>query len=127
MKLRIKGESLRLRVSRSELDRIFRGERVEETIHFSSDPDAKLTYSLEKASHAASTGVHYSPGQIAVLLAEEEVETWGHPSQVGIYTSVANGSVNRLELAIEKDYACLDGSIEDNTDTFDNPHAAGTC
>src|SRR5271167_3695937 len=99
MKLRIKSDSLRLRVSRSELDRVLRGERVEDTIHFSSDPDAKLTYSLENASYGASTGVHYSPGQVTVLLAKDDVEAWGDPSQVGIYTSVGTGSENSLELA----------------------------
>ena len=127
MKLRIKGDSLRLRVSRTELERFLCGERVEETIHFSSDPDAKLTYSLEKASHGASTGVHYSPGQITVLLAKEEVGAWGDPNQVGIYTSVGIGSENSLELVVEKDFACLDRSDEDKTDTFENPHAGVIC
>jgi len=127
MKLRIKGDSLRLRVSRSEHDRILCGERVEDTIHFSSDPDAKLTYSLEKASHGASTGVHYSTGQITVLLAKDDLGTWGDPSQVGIYTSVGIGSENSLELVIEKDYACLDRNDEDNADTFENPHAGAIC
>jgi len=127
MKLRIKGDSLRLRVSRSELGRILCGERVEDTIHFSSAPDAKLTYSLEKVSHGASTGVQYSPGQITVLLAKEDMGTWDDPSQVGIYTSVGIGSGNSLELVIEKDFACLDRSDEDNTDTFENPHAGAIC
>lgn len=127
MKLRIKGDSLRLRVSRSELDRILCGERVEDTVHFSSDPDAKLTYSLGSASLGASTGVLYSPGQVAILLAKDDMETWGDPSQVGIYTSVGIGSENSLELVIEKDFACLDRSDEDNTGTFENPHAAANC
>jgi hypothetical protein len=71
--------------------------------------------------------VHYSPGQVTVLLAKDDVETWGDPSQVGIYTSVENGSENSLELAIEKDFACLDRSDEDNLDTFENPHAGAIC
>jgi hypothetical protein len=127
MKLRIKGDSLRLRVSRSEHNRILCGERVEDTIHFSSEPDAKLTYSLETASHGAATGVHYSPGQITVRLAKQDVGAWADPSQAGIYTSVGIGSENSLELVIEKDFACLDRSDENNTDTFENPHNGATC
>lgn len=127
MKLRIKGDALRLRVSRSELDRFLRGERIEETIHFSSDLDAKLTYSLENAADGASTGVRYRPGQVVVMLAKDQVETWSEPSQVGIYTSLQIGPTVSLELVIEKDYACLDRDDRDNADTFDNPHAGTMC
>ena len=127
MKLRIKGDSLRLRVSRSELDRFLRGERIEDTIHFSSEPEAKLTYSLENAVYGASTGVRYSIGHVTVLLSKDHARTWSDNNQVGIYTSVGIGSENSLELVIEKDYACLDRSDEDNTDTFENPHAGALC
>ena len=127
MKLRIMGDSIRLRVSRSELDRFLQGERIEDTIHFSSEPDAKLTYALENAAFGASTRVHYSIGHITVLLSKDHVRTWSGTSQVGIYTSAEIGSENSLELVIEKDYACLDRSDEDKTDTFENPHAGGIC
>jgi len=127
MKLRIKGDSLRLRVSRSELDRFLRGERIEDTIHFSSEPEAKLTYSLENAAHDASTGIRYSAGHVTVLLSKDHVGTWSGNDQVGIYTSVGIGSENSLQLVIEKDFACLDRSDEDNTDTFENPHAGAIC
>jgi hypothetical protein len=127
MKLRIKGDSLRLRVSRSELARFLRGERIEETIHFSPEPEAKLTYSLENAAYDASTGVRYSAGHVTVLLSKDHVRTWSDSNQVGIYASVGIGSGNSLELVIEKDYACIDRSDEDNTDTFENPHAGVNC
>jgi len=85
------------------------------------------TYSHEYASLGASTGVHFSPGQVTILLAKDDVETWGDPSQAGIYTSVGIGSENSLELVIEKDFACLERSDEDNMDTFENRHAAAIC
>jgi hypothetical protein len=127
MKLRIKGDSLRLRVSRSELDRFLRGERIEDTIHFSSEPEAKLTYSLENAAYDASTGIRYSAGHVTVLLSKDHVGTWSGNDQVGIYTSVGIGSENSLQLVIEKDFACLDRNDEENTDTFENPHAGTIC
>lgn len=127
MKLRIKGDSLRLRVSRSELARFLRGERIEDTIHFSSQPEARLTYALENAANGASTGVRYNAGHVTVLLSKDHVRTWSDNDQVGIYTSVGIGSENPLELVIEKDFACLDRSDEDNTDTFENPHSGAIC
>jgi hypothetical protein len=44
MKLRIKSNSLRLRVSRSEVAKVRKGERVAETIQFTSDLAARFTY-----------------------------------------------------------------------------------
>jgi hypothetical protein len=49
-KLRIKGNSLRLRVSRFELAPFQLGGRIEETIRFTEASDAKLTYALESAA-----------------------------------------------------------------------------
>jgi hypothetical protein len=51
MKLRIKGNTLRVRVSRSEVARLLAGDCLEETIHFSPEPVAKFTYALHRSSH----------------------------------------------------------------------------
>jgi hypothetical protein len=59
MKLRIKGNSLRLRESRSEGTRLLKGERVEETIHFTSQVIPKLTYALERESSVVAPTVRY--------------------------------------------------------------------
>ena len=50
VKLRIEGNSLRLRVSRSELARFLAGARTEETIHLNRSIEARLTYGLESTS-----------------------------------------------------------------------------
>ena len=48
-------------------------------------------------------------------------------SEVGVYTTLDMGSAGSLEVAVEKDFACLDRSDEDNCDTFANPHLGATC
>ena len=127
MKLRIKGNSLRLRVSRSELERFLTGERIEETIHFSSEPGAKLTYALQSVPNGAGTGVRYSSQEITVLLSEGHVQEWSDINQIGVYTLVDIGPEGPLDLIVEKDFACLDRSDEENQDTFANPHANEIC
>jgi hypothetical protein len=121
MKLRIKANSLRLRVSRSELTRFLAGEQLAETIRFASAPEAKLTYALARDSQATTASVHYLPQAVTVLLTEEQVQVWGQDSQVGVYTTVDIIPEGLLELIVEKDFACIDRSDEDNTDTFPNP------
>jgi hypothetical protein len=127
MKMRIKGNSLRLRVSRSELDRLMSGDAIEETIRFASEPDAKLTYVLESAIDISATTVRYSRQRIAVVVEHNELRIWNEASQVGIYASLGVGCDQQLELIVEKDFACLDGSDEENEDTFANPHAGAAC
>ncbi len=52
---------------------------------------------------------------------------WGATDQVGIAEEISLGTLGLLSLLIEKDFASLDRSDEDNQDTFANPHAGATC
>ncbi len=127
MKLRIKGNSLRLRVSRSELARFQAGGRIEETIHFTAAPDATLTYALESALKPSPVTVRYGSRDVTVILSEDRARIWGNQSEVGVYTTLDMGPAGSLEVAVEKDFACLDRSDEDNCDAFANPHAGAAC
>ena len=126
MKLRIEGNSLRLRVSPSEMRRLLDTGRIEETIHFAPDPNARLTYALEHNAEAMSTSVRYRPQEMTVVVSSEGMRQWASGPDVGLYgeTSTSNGI---LQLAIEKDFACLDKSDVENADTFPNPNQGAVC
>ena len=127
MKLRIKGNSLRLRVSRSELTRFLSPSRIEETIHFGPGSEAMLTYALESAPLNTEATIRYSPHELTVNISEEQTRKWSEAREVGIYTTVDIGAKGLLEVIIEKDFGCIDRSDEDNTDTFANPNVSAVC
>jgi len=127
MKLRIQGNSLRLRVSRSELARFQAGERIEETIHFTAAPEATLTYALESALRPSPVTVRYGSREVTVILSKDRARIWSDQSEVGVYTTLDMGPAGSLEVAVEKDFACLDRSDEDNGDTFANPLTGAAC
>ena len=127
MKLRIKGNSLRLRVSRSELARFQAGGRIEETIHFTAAPEATLTYALESALRSSPVSVRYGSREVTVILSQDRARIWEAANEVGVYTTIDMGPIGSLEVAVEKDFACLDRSDEDNSDTFTNPVAGAAC
>jgi hypothetical protein len=127
MKIRIKGDSLRLRVSRSELTRLLAGNCVEETIHFAPEASARFTYALQRDPSAKTPTVQYTESRVSVLLPADQAYVWGVTDQVGISEEISLGALGALALLIEKDFACLDGSDEDNQDAFANPHAGATC
>jgi hypothetical protein len=126
MKLRIKGESLRLRVSRSDLERLMRDGRIEESIHFGSLPGAQWTYALELDAHESAISMRYAGSEVAVILSNSEAKNWVDTDAVGIYGEVRGGA-GSLELIVEKDFACLDRGGEENADAFPNPQAGRVC
>jgi hypothetical protein len=130
MKLRIKGDSLRLRISPGEMSLLLQHGRIEETVHFGPEHDAKLTYALlASADHPAqgeAMKLLYRPQAISVVVAAIQVRTWANGTEVGMYAEVNTGE-GQLELAVEKDFACLDKGTADNQDTFPNPSQRTTC
>jgi hypothetical protein len=126
MKLRIKGNSLRLRVSPSEMERLLSAGGIEEIVHFAPDQDAKLTYALELEVSKQEITVRYRPQEVTVVLSSESVRKWARSEKVGIY-GVVDVGCGQLTLAVEKDFACLDGSEAGNEDSFTNPNSAKVC
>lgn len=126
MKLRIKGNSLRLRITPSEMTRLLETGRIDETIYFASGENAHLTYALEHAPGGTGLQVRYSPGEIAVVVSSAEARRWAGAAEVGLYAQSSTAD-RPLELAIEKDFACLDKDDTENVDTFPNPHKGAVC
>jgi len=126
MKLRMKGNSLRLRISPSEMQRLLDTGRVEETIHFAPDNNARLTYALEHHAEAKSMSVRYRPQEVAVIISSDGMRQWAGGPEVGLYGEMET-SDGTLELAVEKDFACLDKSEVENADTFPNPNQGAVC
>lgn len=126
MKLRIKGNSLRLRITPSEMSLLLQSGRIEETIHFSADAGARLTYALEHNGMGSSIRIRWAPQQVAVVIPSDEARRWGNSQDVGLYGEV-NTTDGVLELAVEKDFACLDKGDAENTDTFPNPLQGTAC
>jgi hypothetical protein len=127
MKLRIKGNSLRVRVSRSEIVKLLAGDALEETVHFTPEARAKFTYALQQDRLLGRPAVQYAENRVAILIPADHANAWGTTDQVGIAEDINLGNLGSLALLVEKDFACLDRSDEDNQDTFPNPNAGTTC
>ena len=127
MKLRIKGNSLRLRVTPSEVKRLLRSGAIREQVQFTAISSDRLTYELLSSSSEATTTVAYQLGNITVSVPEQQLKKWAGSDDVGVYAEMALEGEQVLSVAIEKDFACLDLSDAENEDTFPNPDLAATC
>jgi lipoate-protein ligase B len=127
MKLRIKGNSLRLRVTRPELATLEQGSQVAEIIHFGPEAGQSLRYVLGTQVQSAPIAVSFAENAITVTLAQAQLEEWSKEDQVGVYTKLDIGHASPLEVAVEKDFKCLDSRGEEDEDAFPNPSAGKAC
>jgi hypothetical protein len=127
MKLRLQSNSIRLRLKRGEVEQLAKTGRVEETIIMGGGPDDAFQYALE-ASRAVSTpqAVLNKKG-ILVRVPVETVSRWAAGDDVGMEAILPVGGQGRLQVLVEKDFACLNGTEEQNAGTFPNPLAGTKC
>lgn len=120
MKIRIRGNSVRLRLSRSEVAAFGEQGYIEEKTSFGN---AALTYALQTTTHC-DMAADFKEGKITMYLPEEKAKEWVGSNKVGFDANMDLGDGNELYLLLEKDFQCLDNSIEDQSDNYDNPLAA---
>ena len=120
MKIRLLDDSVRLRLARSEVDRIASGHTVEATTRF---PDGGcFRCALEVGAGEMMAAFH--AGTLVIGLPAATARHWAvTDSEVSIAGSlpVSDGS---LDILIEKDFECLEPREgEDRADRFPNPKA----
>lgn len=120
MKLRVRGNSLRLRLSRSEVETFDRVGRVEEAVRFG--PGAQLVYAMERATDGALSA-RLEGSLVTVSIPAGLADSWCRTDQVGLEADHPTGDGQTLRILIEKDFTCLKiRSGEDESDAFPNPH-----
>lgn len=121
MKLRIRGNSIRLRVSQTELERITAEGRCADRVRFPGG--STLEYRVEVVPEAALAAELDGSG-ITLRVPRTAVERWSDPAEVSISGEQALDDGERLALLLEKDFACLvPREGEDEADLFPNPQA----
>jgi hypothetical protein len=120
MKLRIKGNTLRLRLTQSELARFDEEGRVEETVVFA--PGAALHYAIEAREGIAEPRADYDDGRVRIAVPVPLARRWITTDDAGFEVEQPNGSDEPLRILVEKDFACLHRDSED-ADVFPNPAA----
>lgn len=126
MKLRTKGNSLRLRVTRSELAQLLNAGSISDAVYLSREEHPGLRYTLRHC-HCAELQVESVCREITVTIPTLDIRQWANSDQVGIYRTLDIGPHGKLEVLVEKDFGCLDLPEKDREDLFPNPHAGNQC
>lgn len=118
MKLRIKGNSLRLRLTRKEVAELHDHGRVESRIEFT--PERVLNYAVVGSSQATKVTSSFDGREIIVTVPSSVLTAWAEGDQVSI-EGTEQGSV---QLLIEKDFQCMHKQDERDPDAYPNPLAS---
>ncbi|WP_323756144.1 DUF7009 family protein [Roseivirga sp.] len=116
MKLRIQGNSIRVRLTQTEVNQL--GEGIDCISHLDFPNSSSLNYRL---SVATVLGCKFSDNLITISLPETEVRGWATSDHVGIEGDLTLENGDKLSILVEKDFKCLTERAEDESDLFPNP------
>ena len=125
MKLRIRDNSIRLRLTRGEVDTLRDDGLVKSRTGFPSGRD--FQYVLESSPASVTPGAFFSENVITVRLPETAVLAWANSEQVSIEGEQLLDDGEKLAVLVEKDFACLaPRQGEDESDMYPHPDAEST-
>jgi hypothetical protein len=123
VKLRIKGDSLRLRLTQGEMRTLAEQGAVEDRVSFPAG--AALRYRLRADKDTQSISASYASDLIDILVPRPLAERWCGTDLVTLSASQATAS-GELRVVLEKDWACLaPREGEDESDNFPHPDSRG--
>jgi NOL1/NOP2/fmu family ribosome biogenesis protein len=123
MKLRIKGASLRLRLTQKEVRVLAEQGQVEEHVPFAAQ--TQLIYRLKRDAAVTQIQASFEHNVVEVRVPQALAAEWCAGKQVTLAhsQSLPQGA---LQITLEKDFACLaPRAEEDESDNFPHP-AAGS-
>ncbi|MES2268704.1 MAG: hypothetical protein V4520_18210 [Bacteroidota bacterium] len=115
MKIRIKNNGLRYRLTRSEVAAFAHEGIFKEKVQIGDDA---LTYILQRTAED-QLSASFKNNIITMLVPEKLADEWTNTDQVGF-----EHRTDELHLLVEKDFTCLDEVDEDQSDNYPNPLAA---
>ena len=122
MKLRIRDNSIRLRLTQVEVSALRDDGLVSARTAFPGGRE--FQYVLESSPASVNPAAFYSDNEIRVRLPETMVLAWATTEQVSIEGEQLLDDGEKLSILVEKDFACLAPRPgEDESDMYAQPNA----
>tara|TARA_R110000868_G_scaffold39137_5_gene136498 strand:+ start:1516 stop:1878 length:363 start_codon:yes stop_codon:yes gene_type:complete len=120
MKIRIKGNTIRYRLTKSEV------ETFSKTGYFSEQTEFSTTiflYELKAKEGISGLEVDFENNTITVYFPDSEKKDWASSNNVGFENNYTTLAGKELFILVEKDFVCMDQTTEDQSDNYPNPKA----
>jgi hypothetical protein len=121
MKLRVRDNSIRLRLTRPEVQQMHDHGLVKGSVPFSAG--ISFDYVLESTPACIEPVAHFSNSALTVCLPESAARQWANNDDVSISAQQPLDDGQSLKILVEKDFACLaPREGEDESDMFSHPN-----
>jgi hypothetical protein len=119
MKLRIKGNSIRIRLTKKEVSIIAGSGYLEEETLFGNN---RFVYALQKVDHGNELSAALEGNKMTMFVPSALLKDWPGNNVVGFDASMPLADNKMLCLLLEKDFVCIDHTTEDQSDNYENPN-----
>ena len=120
MKLRIHGNSIRLRLNRREMAQFSASGRLENAFEWGAGGEDRLVFGLEVSQSASNVGFRGSGRAMSVILPLALAQEWINTDQVAVSAAVPLDPERVLSILVEKEFRRLHGANND-PDLYPNP------
>ena len=119
MKIRIKDNSVRYRLTKSEVKKLCEEGFISCKTEFNS---LTLTYQIQVKENINNLFADFIDNTITLFFPSSEAKDWNTSDRITYENSITLNNGNSLKLLLEKDFICLDHTHEDQSDNYENPN-----
>lgn len=118
MKIRIKGNAVRFRLTKMDVDKICTIGFCSEETNFNT---STFLYTVKTSETHEQLTANFENNTITMYLPIKESIGWKTDNRVGFRQEQILENGKKLALVLEKDFQCLDERGEDESDNYPNP------
>jgi len=119
MKLRIRDNTIRIRLTQGEVARLAAGQSVWQETNFGADQ--RLAIFVDAMDHLGQIFAGFEDNQIRVGIPLPAARDWANGEQISLEATQPVGCEKALHILIEKDFQCLHSAAEGEEDAYPNP------
>lgn len=123
MKIRLRGNSIRYRLDKTDIELLETIGKVESITHIG----ASTLHFCIRGKDITDPIIKMEQDGVHLLIPLPRLNDWYAPEQVGFELILPNTDGSELKILIEKDFKCLTERNEDESQSFDNPMAGQNC
>lgn len=126
MKLRIRENTLRFRLGRSEVETFAKTGAIGDNVRFGLGKN-DFGYLLEKTPDS-NFSASFADGTIVVRVPASDANSWANSDEVSLAGTFLADEQTELRILIEKDFVCLNAhNDEDQSDRYPHPKGDAAC
>jgi len=118
MKIRIKGDSIRFRLTQTEVKTLSEKGKIYDSTNFGNQ---EFNYGVVLKKDIDNLNISFKNNSITLEIPDTKGKSWYANDIITFDNVLKTSKENDLYLLLEKDFTCLDNTIEDQSDNYPNP------